>query len=208
MPDTPTVFVIDDDAQVRKLLRALITSAGLRVESHESAEEFLTAFDETKAGCIIADLIMPGMSGLQLQQHLAGRGCALPVIIISGYGNVPAAVQALKAGAVDFIEKPFHAQHLLDAVQAAVRRDAAARPRRAERAAAGARLASLSARERQVLTLLVAGESNKVIAARLGISANTVDNHRARIMKKTGAGNVAELVRLTMVAERDPDSPH
>jgi FixJ family two-component response regulator len=199
--NAPTVFVIDDDAQVRKTLDAVIGSVGLFVETHTDPCTFLDALDEGRAGCVVTDLLMPEMSGLELMRHLADRACLLPFIILSGHGDVPSAVDALKFGAVDFIQKPFRVQHLLDAVREALRRNEVLRTRRAKRTAARARLAPLTDREREVLALLVEGLPNKVIAARLGISDNTVENHRAAVMRKTGAGHIAELVRLVMVAE-------
>jgi two-component system response regulator FixJ len=205
MADRPTVFVIDDEAQVRRALMVLIASAGLRVESYATAQEFLDAFDDTRPGCILADLRMPGMSGLQLQYRLANRGCTLPLIVLSAHGDIPTAVQAMKAGAMDFIEKPYRDQPLLDCIHAALRRNATLRRQRAEQTAARARLASLTAREREVLSLLVTGQPNKVIAARLKISPNTVENHRAKIMKKTKAGNLPEVVRLALLAGLDEE---
>ena len=199
--DAPTVFVVDDDDQVREALGAVLGSVGLPVETYDGPLTFLEALDEDRAGCVVADLLMPDMGGLELMRCLADRGCLLPFVIISGHGDVPSAVDALKLGAVDFVQKPLRVQQLLSAVREALGRNEVRRARRAERTAARARLAPLTDREREVLALLVEGHANKVIAARLGISDNTVENHRAAVMRKTGAGHIAELVRLVMVAE-------
>lgn len=206
MTDEPTVFVVDDEQQIRHLLSDLLGSAGLSVVAFSSAQEFLGTVTEDRPGCIIADLRMPVMSGLQLQQALADRGFLLQFILLSGHTDIPSAVHALKHGAADVIEKPFRPQQLLDAVHAAIRRNQELRQRRAEREAAVARLATLSPREREVLELLVAGHPSKVIAARLKISVNTVENHRARIMKKTKTEHVAELVRLVTTASASLES--
>ena len=200
MSAVPTVFVVDDDGPMRGMLRELLYSAGLAVETYPGAREFLAALDSTRPGCIITDLRMPGMSGIGLQQHLASRGCLLPFVVLSGHGDIPTAAEAFKAGAVDFLEKPVRPQQLLEAVFTAIRRNEELRLRESERATAQARLAGLTAREREVLDLLVAGQPNKIVAARLGISHNTVENHRAAIMRKTGTEHVAELVRLVVAA--------
>jgi FixJ family two-component response regulator len=201
--DAPTVFVVDGDDQVRTALDAVIGAVGLPVETYAGPGPFLDALDENRAGCVVAELLMPEMNGLELMRRLADRGCLLPFIIVSGYGDIPSAVDALKFGAVDFIQKPFRIQQLLDAIREALRRNEVLRARRAKRTAARARLVPLTDREREVLALLVEGLPNKVIATRLGIGGNTVENHRARIMRKTGAGHVAELVRLVMAAESE-----
>lgn len=172
MPDVPTLFIIEDDDLMRDLVRALIASTGPSVEAFASAQEFLDELDEARPGCVVSDLRLPGMGGLQLQQHLAARRCPLPLILLSGHGDIPSAVAALKSGALDFLEKPFRAQALLDEVQTALRRNAELRRRQTERDAARARFAGLSQREREVLDLIVAGHPNKVAAVRLG-SART-----------------------------------
>jgi FixJ family two-component response regulator len=201
--DAPTVFVVENDPHVRAALATVIGSADFPVEAFATARAFLDALDEDRPGCIVADLLGPDLGGVELQRLLGTRGCLLPFIILSGYGDVPSAVEAMKAGAVDFIQKPFSVPPLLDAVREALRRNTALRSHRAKRTAAVARLAPLTAREREVLALLVEGHPNKVVAARLGICDNTVENHRAGIMKKTGAGHLAELVRLVLAAEAE-----
>jgi|SRR5579883_333321 len=201
--DTPTVFVVDDDAHMQKLLRTVISSSGFLVETFHNPQTFLDALAEECPGCIVAELLTPGMSGLELQRCLSNRGYLLPFIMLSGYADVTSAVTAMKAGAVDFIQKPFPTQNLLDAIREAIRRNAILRIQRAERTKAVARLAPLTAREREVLGLLMTGQSNKVIATRLGISDNTVENHRASIMKKTRAAHLVELVRLVLTAQAE-----
>ena len=207
MTDRPTVFVIDDEEQMREMLLVLLAPTGLHVETYPSAEQFLRDLDDDRTGCIVTDLQMPGMSGLELLRRLADRGSLLPCVFLSGHADIPSAVQAIKGGAVDFIEKPCRSQQLLDAVNRAIRRNGELRQRRAEWSAAAARFESLTTREREVLSLLVVGLSNKSIAARLGISSNTVENHRASIMSKTRADSLAELVRLTTAAGLDPKTP-
>jgi FixJ family two-component response regulator len=189
-----TVFVVDDDPGVRNLLQALFESVRCPVESYASAREFLQSYDPVRPGCLVLDLRMPGMSGLELLRLLPGRGISLPVIIITGYGDVGAAVKAMKLGALDFLQKPFECQELLDCTLAAIDRDRATREQHARRAETAARLARLTPRERRVMDLIVSGEPNKVIATRLGISRKTLDVHRRRIMTKLGVESVAALV--------------
>jgi FixJ family two-component response regulator len=204
MADPPNVFILDDEEQVCHVLRGLLGSVGLAARSYSTAQQFLDAHvGDDAPGCIVADVRLPGMSGLELQRHLASTGSLLPFVLISGHADVASAVAAMKAGAIDFLMKPFHPQQLLDAVNAAIRWNVALRHRRAERDAATTRLAALSKRERDVLGLLVTGHPNKIIATRLGISCNTVENHRAGIIRKTGAGHVAELCRLAALAGFD-----
>ncbi len=200
MPE-PTVFVVDDDAQVRESLCWLINSVGLEVESYASAREFLDRYDREEPGCLILDLRMPGMGGLQLQQQLTAQGVIIPIIMISAYGDVPAAVQAMKAGAVDFIEKPFTDQLLLERVHQAIERDAQYRRQRRQRADFDARFALLTPRQREVLEMVVAGSATKQIAFQLGISPRTVEVHRSHIMETMQADSVADLVRFVMQAE-------
>jgi two-component system response regulator FixJ len=195
-----TVFVVDDDPSVRRALRRLIDSVELHVETYASAEGFLNAYDPARPGCLVLDVRMPGVSGLDLQETLAGRDVLLPVIFITGYGDVPTTVRAMKGGAVDFIEKPFNEQLLLDAVHRGIEQDARLRRERAERADVLRRVAQLTPRERQVLTRVVAGRMNKQIAAELGTSEKTVKTHRARVMSKMQADSVAELVVLAQMA--------
>ncbi len=200
MTSEPTVFVVDDDAHVRKSLCWLLGSIGLEVESYASAQEFMEDFEPDRPGCLILDLRMPGMSGLQLQHQLAELGAAIPIIIISAYGDVPAAVQAMKAGAVDFIEKPFSDHLLLERVHQAVERDAQYRRHRSRRVGVELRIAALTRREREVMDLVVSGKATKQIARQLGISHKTVEVHRGRVMQKMAVESLAELVHLAMKA--------
>jgi len=196
----PTVFVVDDDEAVRTSLRFLVESVGLPVETFASGQEFLEAIDDEKPGCVVVDVRMPGMSGIQLQEAMEERQLRLPVIVISGHGDVATAVRAMKKGAIDFIEKPFNDQLLLDCIQRALDRDAAHRERQARHAAVVSKLQLLTPREREVLELVVKGYGNRQTAMELEISQKTVEVHRARIMKKMGAQSVAELVQMTLAA--------
>jgi two-component system response regulator FixJ len=201
----PTVFVVDDDPYVLKGLRLLMKSVKLNVETYLSAQEFLDGYDPAKPGCLLLDLRMPGISGLELQEILQTRNIPIPLIIITGYSEVQAAVQAMKRGAVDFLEKPFNDQLLIDQVQKAIAEDAQIRQKRAEQEAVLARIALLTPRERKVMDLVIAGKLNKVIARQLGISPKTVEFHRARVMKKMKVDSVAELVALVIsAAEEQP----
>jgi two-component system response regulator FixJ len=194
-----TVFVVDDDEAVRDSLGWLIRSVGLRVQAYESGEAFLSDYRADRAGCLLLDMRMPGMSGLELQERLASLKLRIPVIILTAHGDVSTAVRALKAGSVDFIEKPFNDQDLLDAVHRAIARDAEARRAQAERDMVGQCFASLTAREREVLERVISGQANKAVAAGLGISEKTVEVHRARVMEKMGVRSVAELVQRVLV---------
>lgn len=194
----PQVFVVDDDPEVRRSLQLLMESVGLAVACYESAAAFLDAYDRTAPGCLILDVRMPGMSGLELQDHLIRQGSSLPVIMITAYGEVSLAVRAMRAGAVDFVEKPFSRQELLDRVHAAIERSVKALRGERTRAEIAGRLAKLTDRERQVMDLMVAGHQTKEIATELGISPKTVDNHRSRVFEKTGADGVAELVWMVV----------
>jgi two-component system response regulator FixJ len=199
MTAAPTVFVVDDDAAVRKSLRWLIESVLLQVETFGTAQEFLEASDPKRPGCLVVDVRLPGLSGLELQDQLVARGVRLPTIVITGHGDVPMAVRAFKAGAIDFIEKPFSDQQLLDRIQHAIRQDAEARAQRVRREEVAARVARLTPRERDVLERVVAGKSNKVMASELKVSAKTIETVRARLMRKMAADSVAELVRMTVL---------
>jgi len=196
----PTVFVVDDDPAMRQSLRWLLQSVGLAVETYGTAEAFLAAVDGTRAGCLVLDVRMPGMSGLHLQEELKHRGIMLPIIVVTGYAEVPTAVRALKTGAIDFIEKPFSDQMLVESVRHALALDQQARATEAERAEVTARLALLSAREREVMERVTEGKPNKIIAAELGIGEKTVEVHRANVMRKVGVGSVAALIRLVLLA--------
>jgi FixJ family two-component response regulator len=195
----PRVYIVDDDAAVRASLRALLGSVGLPAVDFASGEAFLQAVDGGTRGCLLLDVRMPGMSGLQLQQELRDRGIHIPVIVITGHADVPMAVRAMKAGAKDFMEKPFNHQQLLDRIQGCLEADAQSYSEERRRRETGAVLARLTARELEVLKLLVTGRSSKTIAAACGISEKTVDAHRASVTKKTGARSIAELVRLWLL---------
>ena len=198
MNDAPTVFVVDDDPSFRDSLRWLLESMNLKVEAYASAEEFLRAHDPARPGCLLLDVRMPHLSGLQLQEMLAARGASLPVIIVTGHGDVPMAVRAMKRGAVDFLEKPFSDETLLERVEEALAMDARRRREAAERDRFAKRVATLTHREQQVLGAIMSGRANKQIAADLGISVKTVEAHRARLFKKLGASNVADAVLLAI----------
>lgn len=190
------VFVIDDDASMRGALDNLLGSVGLDVRVFPSAQEFLRADRPDAPGCLVLDVRLPGMSGLAVQQQLATSGIALPVIFISGHADVPISVRAMKAGALEFLTKPFNDQELLDAVHAAIDRDGASRRDAAHAAELRARFDALSPREREVMALVAAGRANKQIAAELGVSLVTVKVHRGHVMRKLAARSVADLVRM------------
>jgi two-component system response regulator FixJ len=200
----PTVFVIDDDAAVRQSLSLLMRSMALAVETFDSAQDFLDRADPTRPGCLVLDIRMPGMSGLELQEELSRLGFTTPVIFITGHGDVAMAVRAMKTGAVDFIEKPFSDQVLLERVNQALELDRATRAARAEIADIERRLDQLSPREREVMSRIVAGQANKVIAIELGLSERTVEIHRAKVMSKTGARSLAELVSMVTRLDSGP----
>ncbi len=200
MNAAPTVFVVDDDPSLRRALARLIQSVGLPTEAYSGAHEFLEAYDPTRPGCLVLDIRMPGQDGLDLQQSLGRRGISLPVIFITGHGDVPMSVQAMKAGAIDFLQKPFRDQDLLDALHRALARDAELRQSRAQRDLVSQRVAALTSREHEVLVLVAAGKPNKVIAAQLGITEKTVKAHRARVMEKMQANSLADLVLLAQAA--------
>jgi len=201
MSPDPTVFIVDDDAAVRDSLRWLMDSVGLRVEEFASGKTFLEEITPQHPGCVVLDLRMPGLGGLEVYQRLREREIDLPVVIISGHGDVPIAVRALKSGVADFIEKPFSDQELLDCVQQALRRDLDNRVQQLKREELMARYLTLTPRELDVLRLVVDGSANKEVSAILGISLKTVETHRARVMDKMAAGSVSELVRMTLIIE-------
>ncbi|MBN1344893.1 MAG: response regulator transcription factor [Phycisphaerae bacterium] len=194
-----TVFIVDDDAAVRRSLEWLIRSQGLVAESFGSADEFLEMHNPAQGGCLLLDIRMPGMSGLELQERLQLLECPLPIIIITAHGEVPTAVRAMKGGAVDFIEKPLRKQELLERIEQALRIDASNRMGRAEQDACRDRFSRLTSRERDVMKLVVSGRPSKSIATELGISPKTVAIHRARIMEKTGCESIPELVQSAML---------
>lgn len=191
------VFVVDDDSSVREAIKSLVKSVGLRVETFETARQFLGSKRPEVPGCVVLDVRLPGLSGLDLQRELAANDIQLPIIFITGYGDIPMSVTAMKAGALEFLTKPFRDQDLLDAIQKALERDRGAWRQRMETAELRARFDALTAREREVMRLVVAGRLNKQIAGELGTSEITIKIHRGQVMKKLGAGSVAELVRMT-----------
>ncbi len=196
MSNQQTVFVVDDDDAVREVLIWLMESVQLPTECYSTAKDFLDAVSPDRQGCALLDVRMPGMSGIELQREMKRIGVDMPVIIITGHGDVPMAVHAMKEGAFDFIEKPFNNQVLLDRVQAALAQGEEAIKAKAEKAVAEERMDQLTERERQVLSHVVAGDTNKAIARSLNISTKTVEAHRAKVMRKMGASSLAELVRL------------
>jgi FixJ family two-component response regulator len=190
------VFVIDDDASMRRALENLMSSVGLEVRVFTSSQEFLGAPRPDAPGCLVLDVRLPGMSGLAFQQELAKLGIPLPIVFITGHGDVPMTVRAMKAGAVEFLTKPFDEQVLLDAIHAAIERDRARHRNAAGAADLQARYRELTERERQVMALVAAGRANKQIAAELGLSVVTVKVHRGQVMHKMRAKSIAELVRM------------
>jgi FixJ family two-component response regulator len=193
--EQPIVFVIDDDDSVRRSLERLLRSVDLDVETFASAQDFLRRPMPDRPACVVLDLRLPGPSGLELQESLNRSGHDVPIVFISGHADVPSSVRAIKAGAVDFLQKPFSDQALLDIIHGALRRDREARRDRAEVSSIRVRFDTLTPRERDVLRLVIQGRLNKQIAGDLGISEKTVKFHRGRVMEKTQAGSVAELVR-------------
>jgi two-component system, LuxR family, response regulator FixJ len=206
MPPERCVYIVDDDEAVRDSLSVLLESKAYAVRSFVSAAKFLAAAPSLPAGCLIVDIRMPEMDGLELQQRLVERGLDFPLIVITGHGEVPLAVRAMKAGAVDFIEKPFASEAILDSLDTALARLAAPNGQDPAAVAAATKLALLSPREREVLEGLLAGLPNKTIAYDLAISPRTVEIHRARVMDKMGARSLSELVRLALAAGVRPSS--
>lgn len=197
----PMVFIVDDDDAVRRSLQLLLKSLNLSCVTCESADKFLSGYEHTQPGCVLLDVRMPGMSGLELQQELNRRGAIIPVIFITGHGDVPMAVEAIQQGAFDFLQKPFRDQDLIDRVQRALAGDQQQRIQLAERNQIQKRLESLTPREREVLNMVAQGKANKVVAADLGLSQRTVEIHRAHLMDKMQAASLAQLVRMTMTAD-------
>lgn len=198
--DNPVVFVVDDDAAICESLRLLIGDIGLEVRTFTSAGQFLAHYDPTQGGCLVLDVRMSGTSGLELQAKLRDLGWRIPLIIITGHGDVPMAVEAMKAGALDFLEKPFRDQVLLDSIQKAIELDTRTRRQWREQQDVQSRTRLLTQREREVMDRLLAGKTNKSIAFELGISQKTVDFHRANILDKVGVNSVVELIRLVQKA--------
>jgi len=194
----PTAYVVDDDESIRTLWRWLMESNGITVRTFATAAEFITAYPPDAPGCLVLDLRLPGMSGLELQGHLKQKGVEIPIVIVTGHGDIPTAVNAIKGGAVDFIEKPFSYREALSIVQGAFRRDAEVRGERLRRLVVSGRLAALTDRERDVLRCIIEGKPNKIIAEELEISVKTVEFHRSKLMEKMGADSVARLVQLAL----------
>jgi len=203
MNDTsaPTIFVVDDDDAVRDSLRDLIDSVGLDVATYPSAHAFLDVYDNARRGCLVLDIRMPGMSGLELQERLNERGSSLPIVFITGHGDVPMAVEAMKRGAVDFIQKPFRDQELLDRINLAIEQNRRRREAEETMQDIAERVSSLTRREREVMDMVIQGKANKVIAIDLGLSQRTVEVHRAHVMDKMRARTLAELVRMNTTLE-------
>ena len=191
-------MVVDDDTGVRNAMRLLLKSVGLESALYASAQEFLAAYQPSQPGCLVLDIRMPGMSGLELQEQLNLRGAVIPVIFMTGHGDIPMAVEAMQHGAFDFLQKPFRDQDLLDRIQRAIAKDAELRKSLGEHERIRAHLDSLTPREREVLDLMTKGKQNKAIAQDLGVSPRTIEIHRARVMEKMGAQSVAELVHMML----------
>src|SRR6185312_14362460 len=203
----PMVFVVDDDEAVRSALKLLLKSVGLTATALPTAQQFLATYDPLQPGCLVLDVRMPGMSGLELQEHLNLKGAVIPVIFITGHGDVPMAVEAMQQGAFDFLQKPFRDQDLIDRIQRALERDSRSRAALAQHVKIRERLESLTTREREVMVLMTRGKANKVMAAELGVSQRTVEIHRARVMEKSGAASLAQLVRMVMDLESGRTDP-
>lgn len=192
----PTVFIVDDDDEVRDSLEDLIDSVGLKAETFASAHDFLDRYDRRRLGCLVLDVRMPGMSGLELQQRLNALNAFLPIIFITGHGDIPMAVEAMQQGAVDFIQKPFRDQDLLDRINVALAQGSGKRKIMQARHEIEKRRSALTRREREVMDRVAEGKANKVIAIELGVSQRTVEVHRAHVMEKMGAKSLADLVRM------------
>lgn len=196
-----TVYIVDDDEAVRDALSMLVESVDLEPIAFSSALEFIEQYDDSFAGCLVLDIRMPGMSGLQLQEELKAKNSPLPIIFITGHGDIPMAVQAVKAGAIDFVSKPFRDQELLDCIQKALTDFSRNHQQHKERQTLASRLSTLTPREREVLHKMVEGKANKVIAAELNLSQRTVEVHRAHVMEKMETRSLAEIVRVMAALE-------
>lgn len=194
--NSPTVFIVDDDPAIRFAMQALMESVSLAHEIFESGDAFLEQADQQRPGCLVLDIRMPGLSGLELQDELIEQGNTLPVIFITGHGDVPMAVEAMQKGAVDFIQKPFRDQDLLDRISEAIKTDQERREEQQRRDIVSARVTRLTKREHEVFDLVVTGKPNKIIAYELGVSQRTVEIHRARVMGKMEARSLADLVKM------------
>ena len=194
----PTVFLVDDDHAMRDALGLLLDTAGFNTVSFSSATEFLERYDASQPGCLVLDIRMPGMSGMELQEALVEQTAGLPIIFLTGHGNVSMSAKAFRTGAIDFLEKPFDEAMLLERIHEALGIDKTNRESAARHAHASSRLSVLTPREREVMLLLVAGNTNKEIAAKLDLSTRTIETHRGRVMEKTGVQSVAELVELAI----------
>jgi RNA polymerase sigma factor (sigma-70 family) len=208
MKNDAIVHVVDDDGAVRDSLRWLIESVGLTARVYATGEQFLSEYDGGGPGCLVLDVRMPGLSGLELQDNLRRQDIRIPIIIVTAHADVPIAIRALKAGAMDFIQKPFSDQILLDRIRDAIERDREQRQVAAKRAAIAEQVAQLTPREREVMSLVVAGKANKVIASELGLSQKTVEVHRARVMRKMHADSVAQLVQLALESSAQQHPAH
>jgi len=204
---TPTVYVVDDDDGVRQALSFLLRSVDRACETFASGTQFLAGDHSSRPGCVVADLRMPDMSGLELQRRLTERGSSLPVVFITAHGDVPSAVDALKGGAIDFLQKPFRDQELLDRIDQALARNQVARRQDAGRKQIETRLETLTKREREVMHLVADGLSNRRIAEQLGVSQRTVEIHRARVMRKMEADSLAALVKMVTELDDTPSAP-
>lgn len=200
-PAQPTVFIVDDDASVRKATGLLLQAHSIASRAFDSADGFFSDFTDDWTGCVLLDVSMPGMSGIEVVERLRSLGAHLPVLIVSGTSNIPIAVQGMKLGAIDFLEKPVDPETLIQKVKAAITLDAERLSRRASDQAVSQRFAALTPREQEILKLLAKGHSTKQVAAALGIAVKTADNHRTKLMRKAGALNAADLIRLAMEAK-------
>ena len=196
----PTVFLVDDDNAVRDALELLLDSVGLSTVSYSSAAAFLDEFDQNRHGCLVLDIRMPGMSGMELQAALAEKSVNIPIIFLTGHGNVSMSAKAFRTGAIDFLEKPFDENVLLERIQEAIQLDQSNQAVAARRVDASTRMASLTPREREVMLLIVAGNANKEIATKLDLSTRTIETHRGRILEKTGAQSLTDLIELAIAS--------